>query len=87
MISTKIIIQSLEDVANGMELMEGIPKESVSTAKDFSVAILESGMVSGKTSLMFILKDGNKAKIAEMSAAQFEMLVGAVKGAVERFKG
>ena len=87
MIITEVVIQSLEDAKSGKALIEGIPKERITKAKELTVGILEGGMQSGKTSVMFILKDGNTAKVAEMSVNNFEMLAGAVKGAVERFEG
>lgn len=87
MIATKVVIQSLEDAKMGKSLVDGVTSENIEKAEELTVAILEGGMESGKTSIMFILRDGNKAKVGEMSAAQMEMLIGAFKGAIQRFEG
>lgn len=82
---TKIIIQSLEDAKNGRKLVEGVERGNFTETKNFSVAILEAGTVGGQTSLMFICKDGDKAMAGQMTANQFEMLIGAFRGAIQRF--
>lgn len=81
----KINIQSLEDVQNGKGLIDGLIQEDIHECQEFSVGILENGTQGGQTSLMFICKDGNKAVIGQMTANQFEMLIGAFRGAVQRF--
>jgi len=52
-----------------------------------SVGILEAGMISGKASLWLNLRmpDGRYA-CAQVSADIFEMLAGALRGAVARFQ-
>lgn len=86
MVISKIVIQSLKDAKNGKPIVKGLDLWKSKTTKDFTVGILEGGMRSGKTSLMFILQhsDGSSS-IAEMSAAQFEMLIQVVRGATQRF--
>lgn len=88
MIGVKLVIQSLEDVKTGKPVHERLTPENAIQSTDLTIAILEAGMVSGKTSLMFIIgnPDGTFS-VAEMSAAQFEMTVSAVRGAVQRFEG
>lgn len=67
--------------------MEGISMDDLVEAKEFKFGILEGGMISGKTSLMFLLKDEKgKVHYAECSGNQFEMLIGAFRGSVERFE-
>jgi len=85
MVATSIIIQSLEDARNGKPLIEGVIQENIHECRKFSVGILEGGTVGGQTTLMFICQDGDKAVIGQMTANQFEMLIGAVRGAIQRF--
>lgn len=87
MIAVGITIQSLEDARKGKPIMEGITMEDLAEAKKFQFGILEGGMASGKTSLMFLLKDEDGiVHYAECSGSQFEMLISVFRGAVERFE-
>lgn len=81
-----IKIQSLEDEKAGKLIIEG-KSHKVEEAQHLTIGILEAGMESGRTSISFIshLKDGTHV-IAQASAAHFEMLIGAVRGAVQRFE-
>lgn len=82
----KVKIQSLQDVADGIPIKEGITPETVVNCPEITFGILEAGMQSGKTSCMFILENGDgKHYVAECSAEMFETMAGAVKGAKERF--
>jgi hypothetical protein len=84
--AVKVVIQSLDDVKNGKPIVEGMTPENIEETHNLTVGVLESGMESGKTSLMFVLQMGDGTfKVAEMSAGQFEMLTSVVKGAVMRF--
>lgn len=86
MTAISVTVQSLEDVKAGKPLVEGIEAANIHEADQFQVAILERGTKGGQTSLMFILEDGHgNANIAQMTGNQFEMLVGAFRGALERF--
>ncbi len=89
MTHVKIVIQSLEDAENGKPILENSPPaDQYKRLEDVTVGILEGGMQSGKTSLMFIAQDKNKeVHYFEMSANNLEMLAGAVKGAQARFGG
>lgn len=82
MVATKVVIQSLEDAANGMPIVKGVVP---AYCEKFTVGILEGGTQGGQTSLMFICQDGDKAVCGQMTANQFEMLIGAFRGAVEKF--
>lgn len=82
---TKIVIQSIEDAKNGTKLVEGVTRENIHECEEFSVGILEKGTQGGQTSIMFICRDGDKATIGQMTANQFDMLIGAFRGAVQRF--
>ena len=83
MVATTIVIQSLEDAANGKPIVEGIiPSE----CQKFTVGILEKGTQGGQTSLMFVCQTGDKTAVCgQMTASQFEMLIGAFRGAIQRF--
>ena len=84
MVAITITIQSLEDAANGKPISDTlteVPRE----CEKFSVGILEGETQGGQTSIMFICEDGGKAVIGQMTANQFEMLIGAFRGAVARF--
>jgi hypothetical protein len=82
----KIVVQSLEDAKNGKPIVQGHDLDKCQQSKDLTIGILEGGMESGKTSLMFVIMhpDGTSA-MAEMSANQFEGLIGCFRGAVQRF--
>lgn len=82
----KIRIQSLEDAKNGIPIIENLDPKDVTEVQDLTVGILEGGTVSGATSLMFVLKttDG-KSVMAQITAKQFDGLMGAFLGAIERF--
>jgi hypothetical protein len=87
-VKLNVVINTLADARAGIPIVEGCTRENITQADQLTIGILESGMTSGRTSLMFILtmNDGT-FKVAECSAAQFEMLIGAVRGAVKRFEG
>lgn len=62
-------------------------KEPYHNGRLETVAILEGGMVSGKTSVMLhIMTDKGESVIVETSAAIFDGLCGAVRGADLRFR-
>lgn len=85
MVVTKIVIQSIDDAINGKALVKGVSRENLHICEEFSVGILEAGTQGGQTSLMFICRDGDKAVVGQMTANQFEMLIGAFRGAIQRF--
>ncbi len=85
MVAVKLVIQSVEDAKNGKPLLEGVTQENLHECEEFSIGILEKGTIGGQTTLMFICKDGDKAVVGQMTANQFEMLIGAVRGAIQRF--
>lgn len=85
MVATKVTIQSLEDARNGKALIQGVIRENIHECEEFSIGILEAGTEGGQTTLMFICKDGDKAVVGQMTANQFDVLIGAVRGAIKRF--
>ncbi|AMJ65019.1 hypothetical protein [Hymenobacter sp. PAMC 26628] len=86
MAALSVTIQSLQDVAAGKPIAADVDVDNMRHATAITVGILEAGTVSGATSLMFILQDAHgKAVVGECTANQFEMLVGAFRGAVGRF--
>ena len=86
MVSTRIVIQSLKDLQNGRQLIEGVKQKNIMETAEFSVGILESGTVGGQASIMFICKDNDKAVVGQMTQNQFDMLINAFRGAIQRFK-
>lgn len=83
----KVRIQSLQDAFNGEPVVEGLDPKKTNQTKDFTVCILEGGMQSGATSLLFALKfEDGSASVAEMSGKHLEALYKAYLGAQERFK-
>ena len=81
-----IIIQSVEDAKKGKPIIANIERSNIVEAESLSVGILEKGTVAGQTTLMFILKNKDgKVIIAECTGNQFEMMIGAYRGAVHRF--
>jgi hypothetical protein len=88
MITTKIRIQSLEDAMNGMPAIEGINSPNDYTEVELkTVAILESGLTSGKTSIMFHFETGDGKKyIAQTSANMLRNIAGILQGAEARFE-
>lgn len=85
MVATTIIIQSLQDAREGKKIVEGVERSDFHECEKFSVAILEHGTEGGQTSIMFICRDGNKAVAGQMTSNQFEMLISAFRGALQRF--
>jgi hypothetical protein len=82
----RITINSLEDAKAGKPIDNRTTTENIRPTKDFTVAILEGGMKSGRTSIMFTLGNADGTfSIAEMTPDQFEVLIGAFRGAIERF--
>lgn len=67
---------------NGKPIVKNIiPRE----CDKFTVGILEAGTVGGQTSLMFVCQEGDTAVCGQMTANQFEMLISAFRGAIQRF--
>ena len=86
MSTINVHIQSLADVNARKPAIADLDVTRSKRAETFDFAILESGTMSGATSVMLVLSDETGAAlIAECSAAQFEALAGAVRGAVARF--
>ena len=87
MTSVHFVIQSLEDAKNGKPILKNSPPATeYRELGDVTVGILEGGMQSGKTALMFLSRDKHgEVYYFEMSAKNFEMLNGAVEGAMARF--
>lgn len=87
MASLKILIQSLNDVANGKPMLEGVTPEQVKETTDITIAIQEHGTVGGQNSLMILLKNADGSiSMGQITAGLFESLVGAYNGAVQRFE-
>lgn len=83
----KIVIQSLKDVSEGKQLIEGLHPEIVKETKDLTIAIQEHGTVGGQTTLMFLLKNADGTySMAQITATHFEGLVAAYNGANARFE-
>jgi hypothetical protein len=97
MTTIHIRIQSLADVSKGIPILDDIrdttgpPGGNIQEDGELTIAFLEGGMQSGKMSVMFILsypgKPGQPRQhhIAECSSQNFEGLIGAFKGAMQRF--
>ena len=81
-----IKINSIEDAKAGKKIVETATKENTVECVNLTAGILEGGMESGKTSIMFILEmpDGTHA-VAQLTQDLLDGLNGAVRGAVERF--
>ena len=84
--TVKIVINSVEDAKNGVKIVETATVENIEETKNITFAILEKGMASGRSSLMVILvdKDG-KHLTGQFTQGHLEALVGALKGAKQRF--
>lgn len=81
-----ITIQSLEDAAQGKHGV--IPGNEAHLIREvpMKIQILEKGTVGGQTTISFVnTGEDGKHYIGQMTANQFEMLIGAFRGAVERF--
>lgn len=85
MISINVKIQSVEDAEKGIGITNK-PADKIVESDSLTVGILEAGMKSGATSLMFCLEmpDGSVA-MAQCSAKQFRALSKALDGAEQRF--
>jgi len=86
MVHLDVKIQTLEMAKNG----EGVVPnslEDITEAKSMTVGILEGGMQSGATSIMFCLDmpDGTVA-MSQCSAKQLRALAKVLEGAEQRFK-
>lgn len=81
-----IIINSIEDAKNNKPIVDGLNIGDITEATTCTIGILEKGTKGGQTSLMFILQDADgKAFVAQCTANQFEGIIGAFRGAVQRF--
>ena len=86
MSAINVHIQSLADVNARKPIIEDMDVARSKRAATCDLAILESGTVSGATSVMLVLSDESGASFYhECSAEQFQTLAGAVRGAVARF--
>ena len=82
----ELTIVSLDDIEKGKHPLENVKREDIQTAHHFSVGVLEANTTTGRTGLMFILKDKEgTSHVARMTASQFDMLVGIFRGAIHRF--
>lgn len=85
MVHTKIIIKKKNDPTPALE---GITSDTkIVNGTIDTMIILEGGMESGKTAVVFHinLPDGS-VLIAQTSAAIFETMAGALRGAEQRFE-
>lgn len=82
----KIKIQSVKEAEAGKRIIENATPETVTESQDVTVAFLESGTASGRTSVMVCLglPDG-KTAIAQITPDNFEGIYAAFKGAQQRF--
>lgn len=88
MATLKIRIQSLEDAKQGMPVIEGLDSpEQLKQYPFVTAVIMEGGMQSGATSVMFVMqRDGEeKAVYGEISGKLLEMLYATYKGAQSRW--
>lgn len=85
MTHVKVIVQSKEEAENGKKIVDVHP-EDIIEAENLTIGILEGGMQSGKTSLMFCHehKDGT-VSVAQCSGVNLEQLYAVFKGAKHRF--
>ncbi len=78
-------IQSKDDNKKGPLFPELVGKKTFK-AGDIHVGILEGGMVSGETSVMFLVETAEALVCVEMSADMLNTINGVSQGAVERFR-
>ncbi len=85
--TVKIRIQSLEDAAKGIPAIEGVHTlDDAELTKDVTIAFLEGGQASGKTSVMIGLRRSNGiVVVGELTQDNFLAVVAAYNGAVQRF--
>lgn len=83
-----IIIQSLKDVANNRNQIFPGKKPSDIIDIPLTIGILEGGTAAGQNVIAFGWEDPKTGKVlfAQLTANQFEMLMGAYKGACLRFE-
>ena len=84
----KIEIQSFEDALKGGKVFTDFIKKGdiVTPVNIKSIAFLENGQTSGKTSVMFYIENGNGEKmIAELTKDLLLSATEALKGAIQRF--
>lgn len=84
--NTVIKIQSKADAKAGKALVVNPKKKEVHQLEFHTVGILEGGMESGETSLMFIMEDDDNIIISEVSARHFKMMQEALRGAEARWE-
>lgn len=83
----RIVINSIEDAKAGKKIVETATAENTVECKEpVTIAFLEKGMTSGKTSVMITLiaPDGTHY-LGQCSGENFEQAYSAFKGAKERF--
>lgn len=84
----KIVIQSLKDVANNRNQIFPGKKPTDIIDIPLKIGILEGGTLGGQNVVAFGWEDPKTGKVlfAQLTANQFEALMGAYRGALARFE-
>lgn len=87
MTGIRIVINSKEDAAAGTPIVKDLKMEDLRESNDLTIAILQEGMQSGATSLMFLIKNADgTTSMAQTSKALFEQVYAALLGAEQRWE-
>lgn len=73
-------------VLQGLHGLMGVSKEQVDKATIDIMVVVEKGMTSGKTSIMFLLTHSGQKCYAETSLALLQTMVTVANGADKRFE-
>lgn len=81
-----IRIQSLEDAAKGMRIVDGATMENSESVDHFTMGILEKGTKGGQTTVMFAIKtEDGKYVIAQATGNEFDVMYKTFLAADEKF--
>jgi len=83
-----VLIQSLDDVAAGKQLVSPEIAATLHEAEFVNLTILEGGTATKRTSVGIVARDTktNEHVLIQCTAEMFQTLAGAVQGAVLRFE-
>lgn len=84
--SVSIRVQSLEDAAKGMRIVDDATMENTESVEHFTMGILEKGTKGGQTTVMFAIRmqDGKYA-IAQATGNEFEAMYQTFLAADQKF--
>lgn len=84
--SVVVKIQSLEDAANGIKIVDEATPENTESVNQFTMGILEKGTKGGQTTVMFVVKTADgKHVVAQATGREFKAMYDVFVAADQKF--